>query len=65
MVTDAGPRTKKVYKKMKGEIQIVPVGSTQGVGTAFGWGLPSFMVKMVKAKDFMIGQAPKLIEGQA
>lgn len=50
---------------MKGEIQIVPVGSTQGVGTAFGWGLPSFMVKMVKAKDFMIGQAPKLIEGQA
>ena len=43
----------------------VPVGSTQGVGLAFGWKIPSFVVKMAKAKDFMKGKAPKLIEGQA
>jgi len=63
--TDAGPRTKKIYKKIQSEMLFVPVGSQQGVGLAFGWKLPSFMIKMAKAKDYMIGNAPKLIEGQA
>jgi len=62
---DHGARTKKIYKKFKSEVQIVPVGSQQGVGIAFGWGLPSFMIKMAKSKDFMIGNASKLIQGQA
>lgn len=43
----------------------VPVGANQGVGLAFGWKVPSFVVKMAKSKDFMIGNAPKLIEGNA
>lgn len=64
-ILDAGPRTKKVYKKIQSEMLFVPVGSQQGVGLAFGWKLPSFMIKMAKAKDYMIGNAPKLIEGQA
>ena len=63
--TDAGPRTKKIYKKIQSEMLFVPVGSQQGVGLAFGWKVPSFIIKMAKAKDYMIGQAPKLIEGQA
>jgi len=63
--TDAGPRTKKIYKKIQSEMLFVPVGSQQGVGLAFGWKLPSFAIKMAKAKDYMIGNAPKLIEGQA
>jgi hypothetical protein len=46
-------------------MQFVPIGSQGGVGIAFGWKLPSFMVKMAKAKDFMIGQAAKTIEGTA
>lgn len=33
--------------------------------TAFGFKMPSFMVKMAKARDYMIGNAPKLIEGNA
>lgn len=62
---NAGPRTKKIYKKIGAEMLFVPVGSQQGVGLAFGWKVPSFVIKMAKAKDYMIGNAPKLIEGQA
>ena len=46
-------------------MQFVPIGPTQGVGIAFGWKLPSFAVKMAKSKDFMIGNVPKTIEGNA
>jgi len=63
--TAPGPRTKNIYKKIASDMQFVPIGSQGGVGIAFGWKLPSFMVKMAKAKDFMIGQAPKTIEGTA
>lgn len=64
-ITDAGARTKKIYKKIQSEMMFVPVGSQQGVGLAFGWKLPSFAITMFKSKDYMIGNAPKLIEGQA
>lgn len=60
-----GPRTAKVFKKVTSDMQFVPIGSTQGVGIAFGWRLPSFIVKMAKAKDFMIGNAIKTVEGTA
>ncbi|KAJ9612065.1 hypothetical protein H2200_003660 [Cladophialophora chaetospira] len=60
-----GPRTTKVYKKVTSDMQFVPVGSQGGVGIAFGWKLPSLAVKMAKAKDFMIGNAVKTVEGTA
>jgi len=58
-----GPRTAKVYKKITSDMQFVPIGSQGGVGIAFGWRLPSFLVKVAKAKDFMIGNAVKVVEG--
>ncbi|KAI1617584.1 AMID-like mitochondrial oxidoreductase [Exophiala viscosa] len=60
-----GPRTKNIYKKFQSDMQIVPVGSQGGVGVLFGWKAPSFIVKMAKAKDFMIGEAVKLVDGTA
>jgi len=60
-----GPRSKNIYKKITSDMQFVPVGSQGGVGIAFGFKLPSFMVKMAKSKDFMIGNAVKTIEGTA
>ena len=60
---EPGKRTKNVYKKIQSDMQFVPVGSTGGVGVVFGWKIPSFLVKMAKSKDFMIGNVPKLIEG--
>jgi NADH dehydrogenase FAD-containing subunit len=60
-----GPRSKNVYKKITSDMQFVPLGSTQGVGVVMGWKIPSFLVKMAKSKDFMIGNAPKLVAGTA
>ncbi|ETI23210.1 hypothetical protein G647_05007 [Cladophialophora carrionii CBS 160.54] len=60
-----GPRTNKIYKKIQSDMQFVPIGSQGGVGIAFGWKLPSFLVKMAKSKDFMIGNAVKTVEGTA
>ena len=62
-VAEPGPRTKKIYKKIQSDMQFVPIGKTQGVGVVFGYKIPSFMVKMAKSKDFMIGNAPKLVQG--
>ncbi|EXJ79818.1 hypothetical protein A1O3_08103 [Capronia epimyces CBS 606.96] len=61
----AGPRNKNIYKKITKDMQFVPLGSQQGVGVAFGWKLPSFLVKMAKSKDFMIANAVKTIDGTA
>ena len=63
--TEPGPRTKNVYSKITTDMQFVPVGSQQGVGIAFGWKLPSFIVRMAKSKDFMIGKAVQYMEGTA
>ena len=60
---EPGPRTKKIYKKITADMQFVPIGKSQGVGVVFGYKIPSFMVKMAKSKDFMIGNAPKLVQG--
>ncbi|ANB13109.1 hypothetical protein AWJ20_1389 [Sugiyamaella lignohabitans] len=38
----------------------VPISKNGGVGVVNGWGLPSFLVKFAKAKDYMIPKAPGL-----
>ena len=43
--------------------QFVPVGSKTGVGQIYGWGLPSFLVVMIKSKDFMIPTVKPRAEG--
>jgi hypothetical protein len=48
---------------MATDMMMVPIGPQQGVGVVFGWKVPSFLVKMAKSKDFMIGQAIKTVEG--
>jgi apoptosis-inducing factor 2 len=60
--TESGTR-KILYKKMQSDTQIVPIGAKQGVGIGFGWKLPSFAVVMAKSKDFMVPNAPKVVEG--
>ena len=39
----------------------VPIGPGGGVGYAFGWRLPSFMVWVMKARDFTIGRSEKIL----
>ena len=49
---------------VKGAVtQIVPVGRSKGVGTVFGWRVPSFFVWLIKGRDYMISKAPSKIDG--
>lgn len=41
------------YKPMEGVIQ-VPIGPNGGVGMIMGWAVPSWVVKTIKAKSFLI-----------
>lgn len=46
----------KPYSPTKTTI-VVPISRNGGVGLVFGWSLPNFLVKLLKAKDFMIPKA--------
>lgn len=46
----------KPYTGMK-QTAIVPISRKGGVGVVFGWGIPNFLVRYLKAKDFMISKA--------
>lgn len=45
------------------ETQVVPIGRGAGVGAFNGYKLPTFMVKMIKGKDYMIGERIKITHG--
>ena len=64
---DPSPKQKiKPYKPLTTkDMQLVPVGPEQGVGAAFGWWLPSMVIKMAKSKTFMFDQAIKTVMGTA
>ncbi|CUM57209.1 uncharacterized protein AC631_03875 [Debaryomyces fabryi] len=51
----------KPYSPIKTTI-LVPISRNGGIGLMFGWSAPNFLVKFLKAKDFMI---PKASEGLA
>lgn len=55
----------KQHKSDTSETQIVPVGSKVGVGAFKGFGMPSFVVKQAKGKDFMLGYIPKVTQGES
>ena len=62
IVTELGGKGKlKEYKPMTTkETQFVPVGPDHGVGAAFGWWVPSAVVKMLKSKTFFFPNAIKV-----
>ncbi|KAK3073344.1 hypothetical protein LTS18_014452, partial [Coniosporium uncinatum] len=53
----------RVYKPNLKETQLVPIGTKWGVGAVFGWRLPSFMIWLIKGRDYMASNAPKLTFG--
>ncbi|KAI1410425.1 hypothetical protein F5Y13DRAFT_74053 [Hypoxylon sp. FL1857] len=44
------------------ETQAVPIGP-KGVGAVNGWGLPSFLIWLLKGRNYMIGNIPATING--
>ncbi|EME49114.1 hypothetical protein DOTSEDRAFT_104293, partial [Dothistroma septosporum NZE10] len=49
-----GSVAEKKYTFKPAETQLVPIGPKTGVAAFNGWGLPGFMVGMVKGKDYML-----------
>lgn len=54
--------TQKEFKPMKGTI-VVPIGPSGGVGSAMGYGMPSFMVKKAKAEKFLVELVEPAVSG--
>ncbi|KAF7542148.1 hypothetical protein G7054_g42 [Neopestalotiopsis clavispora] len=51
------------FREEKREMQMVPIGRSKGVGAAFGWRLPSFMVWLIKGRDYFLWTTPALWNG--
>ncbi len=55
----------RIFVRNDKETQLVPVGRSKGVGAAFGWALPSFLVWLIKGRHYMIQRAYKNADGSA
>ncbi|KAL8722454.1 MAG: hypothetical protein Q9225_001076 [Loekoesia sp. 1 TL-2023] len=60
---NAGSHKAQPFKQTVTETQIVPIGPKGGVGSVFGWRVPSLVVWLIKSRDFMIGMAPGTVAG--
>ncbi|RDL40982.1 Uncharacterized protein BP5553_00961 [Venustampulla echinocandica] len=54
----------RVYKEDTRETQMVPIGKSKGVGAAMGYQLPSFMVWLIKGRDYWLWTTGNLWSGK-
>lgn len=52
------------YAEDTRETQFVPIGSGRGVGAAMGWRLPSWLVSLVKGKNYMLWTTGGITSGK-
>lgn len=58
LLADAGQTVSgedRLYKVDPSETQLVPIGQSKGVGAAMGWKLPSFLVWLIKGREYWVG----------
>ncbi|KIW09288.1 uncharacterized protein PV09_00205 [Verruconis gallopava] len=51
------------YKANMKETQLVPIGTSKGVGAVFGIKLPGFAVNMIKGKDYFTSKVGGIVDG--
>ncbi|KAJ5090368.1 hypothetical protein N7532_009052 [Penicillium argentinense] len=54
----------RVFREDLRETQLVPIGRNKGVGAAMGWQLPSFLVWLIKGRDYWLWTTGKLWSGK-
>ncbi|UQC78999.1 uncharacterized protein CLUP02_04478 [Colletotrichum lupini] len=54
----------RLFEEDVRETQLVPVGKSKGVGVAMGYQLPSFMVWMIKGRDYWLWTTGNLWSGK-
>ncbi|KAI0133758.1 hypothetical protein BJ170DRAFT_175111 [Xylariales sp. AK1849] len=52
------------FKEELREMQLVPIGKRKGVGAAMGWQLPSFLVWLIKGRDYWLWTTGDLWNGK-
>lgn len=61
----AGKGERKVYDQGNSVLMVVPIGEAGGTGQLFGFVPWSFMVRMIKGKDYFVSKAPDYLSGKA
>jgi NADH dehydrogenase FAD-containing subunit len=51
------------FKANLKETQLVPIGTSKGVGSVFGVKVPGFVVNMIKGKDYFTSKVGSIIDG--
>jgi NADH dehydrogenase FAD-containing subunit len=54
----------RVFKEDTRETQLVPIGKSKGVGAAMGYQLPSFLVWLIKGRDYWLWTTGDLWSGK-
>lgn len=54
----------RVYKEDTRETQLVPIGKSKGVGAVMGYRLPSFLVWLIKGRDYWLWTTGDLWSGK-
>ncbi|KAF2126307.1 putative AMID-like mitochondrial oxidoreductase [Dothidotthia symphoricarpi CBS 119687] len=54
----------RVFKEDTRETQMVPIGKSKGVGAAMGYKLPSFMIWLIKGRDYWLWTTGNLWSGK-
>lgn len=54
----------RVFKEDTREMQLVPIGTSKGVGAAMGYQLPSFFIWLIKGRDYFLGMIGGLWTGK-
>ena len=52
------------FKEDTRETQLVPIGKSKGVGAAMGWQIPSFLVWLIKGRDYWLWTTGDLWSGK-
>jgi pyruvate/2-oxoglutarate dehydrogenase complex dihydrolipoamide dehydrogenase (E3) component len=60
-----GKGERKCFDQGESIMMVVPVGASGGTGQIFGFIPFSFMVKMIKGKDYLISKATGIVAGKA
>ncbi|KAL4783758.1 hypothetical protein BJX76DRAFT_329000 [Aspergillus varians] len=67
LLVEAGqavPGEDRLFKADERETQLVPIGQSKGVGSALGYKMPSFLVWLIKGRDYMVGMTQPLWNGK-
>ncbi|KAJ5632731.1 amid-like mitochondrial protein [Penicillium lividum] len=63
-VNETSLEAERAYKEDTRETQMVPIGRSKGVGAAMGYRLPSFLVWLIKGRDYWLWTTAGLWSGK-